>query len=151
MRVGALAAAIVAVLGVVPTCVHASALAAWAGAHALAERLRIAAASTIVGTVASGASFVAINGASGAGLLWTLIGAFGGLLTVVGALLLIWSMVELMGMAIWALDNSRKTIERDQRVAERRRSESERLTHGLEAERSVSPLAPDGPRRPRRG
>jgi len=72
------------------------------------------------------------------------------LFTIAGAVLLVWSMVELMGMAVWALDNSKKTIERDQRVAERRKNESQRLTHGLEGERPVSPIAPDRPRRPGR-
>ena len=150
MRAGALAAAIIALLGIVPTCVHASALAGWAGADVLAERLRIAAASTLVGVLASGTSFIAINWASSGGLVWTITGAFGALFTIAGAVLLVWSMVELMGMAVWALDNSKKTIERDQRVAERRKNESQRLTHGLEGEQAVSPIAPDRPRRPGR-
>jgi uncharacterized membrane protein/predicted RNA-binding Zn-ribbon protein involved in translation (DUF1610 family) len=137
LAIMAAAFAIVGVLGYFPLAVFLSFVADWGDDSGVANRLRAvgwclaAGGMVVVANVGlllivkhAGINNPVVNGVLG---LFSFVSLFGSLLFVGALLVLLFSIYQMLTMVGWAKRNAASEIERDRRVAERRRERAEEL------------------------
>lgn len=138
LAIGVVVFKLVGAVGLFPLAVFLSDIADWGSDTGLGHRLRGVAWCLAVGGVLAvvpvGLQLCAgLIGPVGGGFLGAVVmlavagGAFGMFLTIAAYIVLIISMMQMMSMVGWAKRNAASEIERDRRLAERRRERAEEL------------------------
>ncbi|MDX2148961.1 MAG: hypothetical protein SFZ23_15710 [Planctomycetota bacterium] len=117
---------LVGLVGNVTLSVQVADLAEWANDTGLANRLRGSAWLLMFGVVAVLMGYrVAPNFGGFVALLGVIFGSLGGLSLLAGLGIFLFSCCQMATMSLWAVSNSRVSIERDQRMAEKMDRERE--------------------------
>ncbi|MCA9293932.1 MAG: hypothetical protein KDA20_08970 [Phycisphaerales bacterium] len=138
LAIGTVAFQFVGAIGHFPLAVYLSYIADWGSDSGLGNRLRgVAWCLAVGGVLAVGHVALqlgaALLGHTGGGVLGVLLGitrlgwAFGIFLTIVAYIFLIISILQMMSVVGWAKRNAAAEVERDRRLAQRRRERAEEL------------------------
>jgi uncharacterized membrane protein len=121
----------VAAIGLAPLCLYLAALADWANADGIADRLRTAAFFTgvfgVLSVLLALISMIPFLLGPIAGVLSIITG----ILAIVGIGLLVVSMVQLALLAYWAVKNWHESKEREQRMELKRQAREAELAHRM--------------------